>query len=90
MLIKGKRSENNLYELQVESVNLGHKSDDGAVCGSLKKVTFEDGENVGFAEEIVGANVNFLIMTLTLNTLSNMPWLVLWRSTLRLCRVAMV
>ena len=38
--MKGKRSESNLYELQIDSDFLGHKSDDGVVCES-KKLTLK-------------------------------------------------
>ena len=48
LLMKGKRSKRKLYELQVGSGSLGHKSDDGVAFGS-KRVTFEDSKSVGLA-----------------------------------------
>ena len=47
--MRGRRSESNLYVLQVEGGSLGHM--DG--CKSLKKVTFEDNERFGLEGEIV-------------------------------------
>ena len=49
MLIRGGRSESNLYALQVEGGCLDHM--DG--CKSPKKVTFDDDERFGFEGEIV-------------------------------------
>ena len=54
VLMKGKRSDNNLYELQVGSGSLGHKLDDGVMCGS-NKVTFEDKESVQLVGELFSA-----------------------------------
>ena len=50
VLIRGRRSESNLYVLQVEGGCLGH-IDDG--CKPPKKVTFEDDERFGLEGEIV-------------------------------------
>ena len=60
VLMKGKRSESNLYELQVSSSSLGRKLDDGVVCESIKKVTFEDRESIGLVGEIVNISVKTL------------------------------
>lgn len=35
--MKGKRSDSNLYELQVNNHSLGHKLNDGVVCGSTQE-----------------------------------------------------
>ena len=49
LLMRGRRSERNLYMLQVEGGCLGHIDD----YKSPKKVTFEDDERFGFEGEIV-------------------------------------
>ena len=55
VLMRGKRSESNLYVLQVESDCLGH-IDNG--WKSTKKVTFDDGKGIGLEGEIVKLRVN--------------------------------
>ena len=54
-LMRGRRSESNLYVLQVEGGSLGH-IDDG--CKSPKKVTFDDGKEIGLEGEIVESSAN--------------------------------
>ena len=55
VLMRGRRSESNLYVLQVEGGCLGHM--DG--CKSPKKVTFDDGNGIGLEGEIVESRANF-------------------------------
>ena len=45
VLMRGKRSDSNLYMVKVNDGFLGHKVDDA--CNSPKKVTFDDGGRVG-------------------------------------------
>ena len=56
-----------LYELQIDNGSLGHKLYDGVVCGSFKKVTFEDNESIGLAGRLLVQVPKLLSMTLTLN-----------------------
>ena len=54
MLTRGRRSESNLYVLQVESGCLGHIND----CKSPEKVTFDDGKGIGLKRRIVESKAN--------------------------------
>ena len=55
VLMRGRRSESNLYVLQVDGGCLGY-IDDG--CKSPKKVMFDDGEGIGLEGEIVESRPN--------------------------------
>ena len=55
VLIRGRRTERNLYVLQVKGGSLGHINDG---CKSPKKVTFDDGKGIGLEGEIVESRAN--------------------------------
>ena len=58
VLMRGRRSESNLYVLKVKGGFLCHMDD----CKSPKMVTFEDDERFGLEGEIVESSTNLTLM----------------------------